>query len=48
MFSGKKIPFVGISIGKEKIFNILEKHYKINDLLRSNYTDVLVYAVGKN
>ena len=48
MFSGKQIPAVGVSIGIERIFNILEKHYKNDDTLRSTYTDVLVCAAGKN
>ena len=48
MFSGKQIPAVGVSIGIERIFNILEKHYKNDDTLRSTFTDVLVCAVGKN
>ena len=48
MFSGKQIPAVGVSIGIERIFNILEKHYKNDDTLRSTCTDVLVCAAGKN
>jgi histidyl-tRNA synthetase len=48
MFSGKQIPAVGVSIGIERIFNILEKHYKDDDTIRSNYTEVLVCAAGKN
>ena len=48
MFSGKPIPAVGVSIGIERIFNILEKHYKDDDNLRSIYTEVLVCAAGKN
>ena len=48
MFSGKQIPAVGVSIGIERIFNILEKHYKNDDSLRSTYTEVLVCAAGKN
>jgi len=48
MFSGKQIPAVGVSIGIERIFNILEKHYKNDDSLRSTFTDVLVCAAGKN
>jgi histidyl-tRNA synthetase len=48
MFSGKQIPAVGVSIGIERIFNILEKHYKNDDTLRSTFTDVLVCAAGKN
>ena len=48
MFSGKQIPAVGVSIGIERIFNILEKHYKDDESIRSNYTEVLVCAIGKN
>ena len=48
MFSGKQIPAVGVSIGIERIFNILEKHYKDDDNLRSIYTEVLVCAAGKD
>ena len=48
MFSGKQIPAVGVSIGIERIFNILEKHYKNDDSLRSTTTEVLVCAAGKN
>ena len=48
MFSGKQIPAVGVSIGIERIFNILEKHYKNDDSLRSTYTEVLVCAAGKD
>ena len=48
MFSGKQIPAVGVSIGIERIFNILEKHYKNDDTLRSTYTEVLVCSAGKN
>ena len=48
IFSGKQIPAVGVSIGIERIFNILEKHYKDDDTIRSNYTEVLVCAAGKN
>lgn len=47
MFSGKQIPAVGVSIGIERIFNILEKYYKNDDNLRSTYTDVLVCSAGK-
>ena len=48
MFSGKQIPAVGVSIGIERIFNILEKYYKNDDSLRSTYTEVLVCAAGKD
>ena len=48
MFSGKQIPAVGVSIGIERIFNILEKHYRNDDSLRSTYTEVLVCAAGKD
>ena len=48
MFSGKQIPAVGVSIGIERIFNILEKYYRNDDSLRSTYTEVLVCAAGKD
>ena len=48
MFSNKQIPAVGVSIGIERIFNILEEHYKNDSTLRSVSTEVLVVAIGKN
>ena len=48
MFSGKQIPAVGVSIGIERIFNILEEKYKDDPSLRSIETEVLIAAAGKN
>ncbi len=48
MFSNKKIPAVGVSIGIERIFNILEEQAKNDSTLRAVSTDVLVVAIGKN
>lgn len=48
MFSSKPIPAVGVSIGIERIFNILEDKYKDSPDIRSVSTEVLVAAVGKN
>ena len=38
MFSGKQIPSVGVSIGIERVFAILEEKYKNNPLIRSTET----------
>ena len=48
MFGSKSIPAVGVSIGIERIFNILEEKYKEKHSVRDNETQVLVAAVGKN
>ena len=48
MFSGKQIPAVGVSIGIERIFNILEEKYKDSSDIRSVATEVFVAVVGKN
>ncbi len=48
MFSGKQIPAVGVSIGIERIFNILEEKYKNDSEIRSIDTEVLIAAIGKN
>ena len=48
MFSNKQIPAVGVSIGIERIFNILEEKSKDDSSLRAVSTDVLVAAIGKN
>ena len=48
MFSGKQIPAVGVSIGIERIFNILEEKYKDSSDIRSVATEVFVAAIGKN
>jgi len=48
MFSNKQIPAVGVSIGIERIFNILKEKSKNDSSLRAVSTDVLVAAIGKN
>ena len=48
MFSGKQIPAVGVSIGIERIFNILEEKYKDSSDIRSVATEVFVAVIGKN
>ena len=48
MFSGKQIPAVGVSIGIERIFNILEEKLKDDPSLRPVESEVLIAAVGKN
>ena len=48
MFSGKQIPAVGVSIGIERIFNILEEKYKDSPDIRSVETEVFVAQIGKN
>jgi histidyl-tRNA synthetase len=46
MFSSKPIPAVGVSIGIERIFNILEENYKKNnEEIRSVETEVFVAAI---
>jgi len=47
MFSSKKIPAVGVSIGIERIFGLLEEKYKKDDNIRDNETEVLVASIGK-
>ena len=42
MFSAKPIPAVGVSIGIERIFNILEEKYKDSSEIRSVETEVFV------
>lgn len=48
MFSNKQLPAVGISIGIERIFSILEKVYKNDKSIRESDTEVLVASVGKS
>jgi histidyl-tRNA synthetase len=48
MFSGKPIPSVGVSIGIERIFNILEENLKNDPSIRKTETLVLVTSIGKN
>ena len=48
MFTGKQVPAVGVSIGIERIFNILEEKSKNDPTIRADNADVLVIAIGKN
>ena len=48
MFSRNQIPAVGVSIGIERIFNILEEKYKDSPEIRSVETEVFVAVIGKN
>ena len=48
MFSRSQIPAVGVSIGIERIFNILEEKYKDSPEIRSVETEVFVAVIGKN
>jgi histidyl-tRNA synthetase len=47
MFGSKSLPAVGISIGIERIFAILEEVYKNDPSVRASQTEVLVASVGK-
>ena len=42
MFSGKQIPAVGVSIGIERVFAILEEKLKNNSSVRSTETQIYV------
>ena len=46
MFSGKQIPSVGVSIGIERVFNILEEQAKHDATIRQNQTEVFVATIG--
>ena len=48
MFSSKPIPAVGVSIGIERIFNILEEKYKDSPDIRSVETEVFVASIKSN
>jgi len=48
MFSGQNIPAVGVSIGIERIFVILEDKAKAEQNIRATKTQVLVASIGKN
>lgn len=48
MFSGKNIPAVGVSIGIERIFAILERKAEEENKVRATKTQILVAQVGKN
>lgn len=47
MFSGKAIPAVGLSVGIERIFNLLEERERAkNPVIRATQTQVLVASIG--
>lgn len=46
MFSGKQIPAVGVSIGIERVFSILEEKTKHDNSIRQNQTEVMVATIG--
>ena len=48
MFSGKNIPAVGVSIGIERIFAILEKKSEEEKKIRATKTQILVAQIGKS
>jgi len=48
MFSGKQVPAVGVSVGIERIFAILEELEQKRAPIRKNATQVLVASVGKD
>ena len=47
MFSSKSIPAVGVSIGIERIFSILEERSKADNTIRSTETMILIASIGK-
>eukprot|EP00823_Brevimastigomonas_motovehiculus_P009215 TRINITY_DN8883_c0_g1_i1.p1 TRINITY_DN8883_c0_g1~~TRINITY_DN8883_c0_g1_i1.p1 ORF type:complete len:613 (+),score=170.51 TRINITY_DN8883_c0_g1_i1:92-1930(+) len=47
MFSGKNVPAVGVSVGIERIFTLLQQKEQLTGI-RKNFTHVLVSSVGKN
>lgn len=48
MFSGKDIPAVGVSIGIERIFAILERKATEEKQVRATKTQILIAQIGKN
>ncbi|KAL6607825.1 hypothetical protein ACP70R_040888 [Stipagrostis hirtigluma subsp. patula] len=49
MFSGKQVPAVGVSLGIERVFTIMEQQEKErNELIRATETEVLVSILGKD
>ncbi|RLN31182.1 histidine--tRNA ligase, cytoplasmic [Panicum miliaceum] len=49
MFSGKQIPAVGVSLGIERVFAIMEQQEKErNEMIRATETEVLVSILGKD
>lgn len=49
MFSGKETPCVGVSIGVERVFAIIEKQEELsNNLLKKTKTSVYIASIGDN
>lgn len=48
MFSGKQIPAIGVSIGIERVFSILEEKALKEQNIRATRTQVMVAQIGKN
>lgn len=48
MFSNKSIPAVGLSIGIERVFGLLEKKYENDPTIRACETEVLVGSIGSD
>lgn len=46
MFSNKSLPAVGLSIGIERVFGLLEKKYQDSLKIRACETEVLVASIG--
>jgi len=46
MFSNKDLPAVGLSIGIERIFGLLERKYENSTTIRACETEVLVGSIG--
>lgn len=47
MFSNKQIPAVGVSIGIERVFSILEEKEKQEKKIRASSAQILVASIGK-
>ena len=47
MFSGSPVPSIGVSIGIERMFTMLEERAKITQDVRATETQVLVASIGK-
>ena len=48
MFSNKPIPAVGVSIGIERVFDILEEKSKDDYTVRETETQIMIAQIGKN
>lgn len=48
MFSGKQIPAIGVSIGIERVFAILEERAISKGQIRATKTQIMVAQIGKN